>query len=58
MASAVARTYNGGLGAGSRGPLVGSQGAKPPEAERVLSSTPSKGRRKFDHLWPHSAVVL
>ena len=37
MASAVARTYNGGLGAGSRGPLVGSQGAKPPEAESFLA---------------------
>jgi len=43
IASAGARAYNGGLGAEpQRGPgaepLVGSQGAKPPEAENLLAA--------------------
>ena len=38
MASAGARAYNGGLGAGVQGaePQVGGQGAKPPEADGIL----------------------
>jgi len=34
MASAVARAYNGGLGAE---PLVGGQGQSPPEAEKPFA---------------------
>jgi len=37
MASAGARTYNGGLGQSpGQSPWSGGQGAKPPEAEKLL----------------------
>jgi len=56
MASAVARAYNGGLGAeppavvqGAE-PPVGVQGAKPPEAETFSAFWTSNGCNKFAHF--------
>jgi len=54
MASAVARAYNGGLGAeppaGSRGRAPGGgQGVKPPEAETFLLRRP-KVVANFAHM--------